>query len=78
MFALGWALTMRNGFLPPREVVAKQVYNEYVRRSELENALADQPFWRFRRKQALRRRMLRIRKAESAGVELLGGRPGRD
>ena len=70
-------MSVEKGFSSAREVVAKQVYNEYLRRSELESALAEQPFWRFRRKQALRRRMLKIRAAESSGVELLGGRPDR-
>jgi hypothetical protein len=56
-------------------VVAQQVYSEYVRRGDVERELEKQPFWRFRRRQALQRALLQIRSAETGGVELLGGRP---
>jgi hypothetical protein len=67
---------MENG-LSPRELVARQAYSRYVLRSDVERELREQPFWRFRRKQALARDLARLRKSEWGALELLGGRPVR-
>lgn len=68
---------MENGLSSRQEQVAQQVYSRYVHRSEVERELDQQPFWRFRRKQALARDVRRLRAAEQGALELLGGRPGR-